>query len=310
MELGQLEAFLAAVRLHSFSRAAEAIGVTQPSLSARIATLEMELGEPLFHRVGRGVRLTDAGRTMLPFVQRALDTLQGGRDAMESSRTATAGKLHIGAARGISSAVLPGILERFRERHPGVDFAIKTGRSSEVLDMVLSDEIQVGVARELNHPDVVTTHLYDEEIVLVTHPLHPFAQAGTASIFEVGAEPLIIYDKQSTYFVLIDRVCREAGIVPNIQMDLDSIESTKRMIERGLGVSFLPYHAIQREVELGTLAHVALQGDHRITLPTAVMVRKASTYGALVSAFLDLLRELYSPAPEVASNSLRAKRGA
>jgi DNA-binding transcriptional LysR family regulator len=76
MELGQLEAFLVAVRLHSFSRAAEAIGVTQPSLSARILVLEAELGEPLFHRVGRGVRLTDAGRAFLPYVQRAMDTLQ------------------------------------------------------------------------------------------------------------------------------------------------------------------------------------------------------------------------------------------
>jgi LysR family transcriptional regulator, low CO2-responsive transcriptional regulator len=148
----------------------------------------------------------------------------------------TAGKLHIGAARSISANVLPGILEQFRRRNPGVDVAIKTGRSSEVLEMVLSEEIQVGMARALYHPEVVTTHLYDEQIVLATHPEHRFAKTGTASIYEVASEPLIVYDKESTYFLLIDRVCREAGILPNIQMDLDSIESTKRMIERGLGV--------------------------------------------------------------------------
>ena len=123
MELGQLEAFLFAVRLHSFSRAAAAIGVTQPSLSARILALEAELGEPLFHRVGRGVRLTDTGRMFLPYVQRAMDSLQHGKDTIASSRTAAAGRLHIGAARGVSSAVLPGILEMFRDRHPGVDVA-------------------------------------------------------------------------------------------------------------------------------------------------------------------------------------------
>ena len=294
MEVGQLEAFLMAVRLHSFSQAAAAIGVTQPSLSARILALEHELGEPLFHRVGRGVRLTDAGRTFLPYVQRAMDTLKSGREAIESGRTATAGKLHIGAARSISANVLPGILEQFRERHPGVDVAIKTGRSSEVLDMVLSEEIQVGVARALYHPEVVTTLLYEEQIVLVTHPEHPFARTGTASIYEVASEPLIVYDKESTYFLLIDKVCREAGIVPNIQMDLDSIESTKRMIERGLGVSFLPLNALRRELSLGTLAHVTLREDYHITLPTAVMVRRAATYGAIVTAFLDLLNQLYA----------------
>ena len=299
MEIGQLEAFLTASRLHSFSRAAEALGVSQPSLSMRIMTLEAELGELLFHRVGRGVRLTDSGRAFLPYVQRGMDVLQRGKDAIESSRTAAAGRLHIGAARGISSAVLPSIVETFHRRHPGVDVAIRTGRSSEVLALVLSEEIQVGVARALYHPEIVTTHLYDEEIVLVTGPEHRFAKEGVASIYEVGSQPLIVYDKESTYFVLIDRVCREAGIVPNISMDLDSIESTKRMIEHGLGVSFLPYSSIQRELDMGTLAHVKLEEEHRITLPTAVMVRKESSYGPLVIAFLDLLQSLYGTAADI-----------
>jgi len=197
--------------------------------------------------------------------------------------------------------VLPGILETFRQRHPGVDVAIKTGRSTEVLDWVLSEEIQVGVARALYHPEVSTTMLYDEQIVLATHPSHAFALAGVASIHEVASEPLIVYDKESTYFVLIDRVCREAGISPNIQMDLDSIESTKRMIERGLGISFLPLNALKREIELGTLARVPLTDDYRITLPTAVMVRKAATYGTIVTAFLNLLAELYQSEQVAAS---------
>ena len=282
-----------AVRLHNFSKAAAEIGVTQPSLSARILALEAELGEPLFHRIGRGVRLTDAGRAFLPYVQRAMDTLKTGREAVDASKTASAGKLHIGAARSISTNVLPWILEQFQQRHPGVDVAIKTGRSSQVLEWVLSEEIQVGIARELYQPEVVTTHLYDEQVVLVTHPEHRFAATGPVSITEVASEPLIVYDKESTYFVLIDKICREAGILPNIQMDLDSIESTKRMIERGLGISFLPLNALGREIALGTLARVALEGDYTITLPTGVMVRKASSYGAIVTAFLELLRELY-----------------
>lgn len=303
MEMGQLEAFLMAVKLRSFSRAAEAIGVAQPSLSARILALEAELGEQLFHRVGRGVRLTDAGRAFLPYVKRAMETLQTGRDALESSRTASAGRLHIGAARSISTNVLPQILEEFRHRHPGVDFAIKTGRSSEVLEWVLSEQIQVGLSRELHHPDIVSTHLYDEQVVLVTHPNHHFAATGNASIYEVASEPLIVYDKESTYFVLIDKICREAGIVPNIQMDLDSIESTKRMIERGLGLSFLPLNALTRELDLGTLAHVPIREDYRITLPTGVMVRKAGSYSAIVTTFLDLLSELFPVAQPLSQSA-------
>ena len=293
MEVGQLQAFLKVVEHRSFSKAADALNLTQPSLSARIISLERELREPLFHRLGRGVRLTDAGRTLLPYVERSLATLENGREAVEAVMSASSGKLYIGAARAVSAYVLPAILERFHQQYPNIDVAIKTGRSSGVLEMILSEEVQVGVTRTLMHPEIVSQHLYNEEVVLVTHPDHPFAKAGEASVSQVATEPLILYDKESTYFVLIDRVCREAGIVPNVQMDLDSIEATKRMIERGLGISFLPYNSLHRELELGTLAHVRLLEGYRVTLPTAVMVRRASSYSAIVTAFLDQLRELY-----------------
>lgn len=300
MEIAQLEAFLEVVRHHSFSRAAVELGVTQPSLSARIITLERDLGEPLFHRLGRGVRLTDAGRAFLPYVQRSLETLQSAREAMEATRSASSGKLYIGAARAVSAYVLPEILERFRVRYPGIELVIKTGRSSQVLEMLLTEEIQVGMSRAMVHPDVATTHLYDEQVVLVTHPEHPFTQTGQASIYEVASEPLILYDKESSYFVLINRVCREAGIVPKVHMDLDSIEATKRMIERGLGISFLPYNSLHRELAMGTLAQVQLREGYQVTLPTAVMVRRAATYGSIVTAFLELLRDIYPDAREEA----------
>ena len=293
MEFGQIEAFAAVVKNSSFSKAAIELGITQPSLSARIIALEKELGDPMFHRLGRGVRLTDEGRTLLPYVERAMDSLRNAREALEANKNASSGQLVIGAARAVSAYVLPGILQAFRERHPGVDVAIKTGRSSQLLDLVLSEEIQVGITRAFTHPEISTTHLYNEQVVLVTNPNHRFARAGVASIYEVGRDRLIVYDKESTYFQLIDRVCREAGIVPNILMDLDSIEATKRMIERGLGISFLPHNALRRELALGTLSQVEILEGHQVQLPTAVMVKRAARYGPIVTAFLELLQDIY-----------------
>ena len=293
METGQLEAFLEVVKYRSFSSAAKNLGLTQPSLSARIINLETELKDPLFHRLGRGVQLTEAGRAILPFVQRSQETLRIARETLDANRTASSGKLHIGAARGISAYVLPEILESFRRQYPGIDLAIKTGRSSEIFEMLLSEEIQVAVTRALVHPDLITTHLYDEQVVLVTHPEHHFARTGNASIYDVASEPLILYDKESTYFLLIDRVCREAGIVPKVQMDLDSIEATKRMIRRGLGISFLPLNSLHQELEMGSLAQVELQEGYRVTLPTALMVRKAVSTSGVVTAFTNLLHGLY-----------------
>ena len=293
MEIGQLEAFLHVAQYRSFTRAAKALELTQPSLSARMLTLEREIGEPLFHRMGRGVRLTDTGRAFLPYVQRAMETLKDAQDALNASHHVSVGKLQVGSARAICAYVLPGVLETFRQSYPGIDVAIKAGRSSDVLEMVLAEEVQVGLTRSIIHPDIEVRHLYDEHVVLVTHPSHPFATAGEASIYDVAHQPLIMYDRESSYFVLINRVVREAGIVPNVQMNLDSIEATKRMIERGLGISFLPRNSLRRELELGTLETVPIKEGYDVVLPTSVMVRKAHSHGTIVQAFLDLLFQIY-----------------
>ena len=294
MEIGQLEAFINVVEFKSFSRAAEAMGLTQPSLSARILSLEKDTGGPLFHRMGRGARLTETGVAFLPYVTRALESLNEARDVLDATQRASSGKLHIGSARAICAYVLPDILKKFHGLYPGIDVSIKTGRSSEVLEMLLSGEVQVGLSRTIVHPDIQAQHIYDEQVVLVTDPSHRFAKLGEASIYDVAHEPLILYDRESSYFVLINRVVREAGIVPNVQMDLDSIDATKRMIERGLGISFLPRNSLRRELEIGTLKTIRIQEGHNVVLPTSVMVRRQSTQGTIVQSFLDLLLSIYS----------------
>ena len=128
MDFGQVEAFIQVAQHHSFSRAAEALGLTQPSITARIQTLERELGEELFERGGRGVKLTDAGHAFLPYVERMLQTLREGRDAVEEVRNVQLGSLRLGSAITISTYVLPGILRTFCGRHPGLDVVIRTGR--------------------------------------------------------------------------------------------------------------------------------------------------------------------------------------
>lgn len=293
MELGQLEAFVEAARRGNFRQAAEVLFISQPSLSARISLLERELGERLFERLGRGVRLTPAGKLFLPYAERALEPLRQGREALAASRRAAMGTLQVGCARVIGTYAMPEILTAFRRRYPQVEVHIRTGRSSEILQLVVDQTINIGLARALNHPLVWTWRLYDEEIVLVTHPAHPFARAGRATIQQVAEEPLILYDRGSSYFVLIEQVCHEAGIIPRVEMVLDSVEATKRMVERGLGISFLPRSSIRDEVRTGRLRVIELADGHRVFLPTAVMVRRASSYPAAVLAFLQVLAELY-----------------
>ena len=296
MDFPQLEAFLEAANRGSFRRAADALYLSQPSVSARVQALEDEVGVALFHRTARGVRLTDMGRTFLPFAQRSMDTLRRGKEVLESVRQTSTGILNIATARVIGTYVLPETLHKFHQLHPDANLHIKVGGSSEVLQMVVNEEVQLGLARFMQHPDVDALHLYDEEAVLVVHPEHPFARTGAAAMAQVAQEPLIVYDPGdpgSSYFQFINRVCRDAGVTPKVEMNLDSVEAAKNMVQLGLGISFLPRSGVRRELDSGSLSLIALTGTPVVLLPTYVLLRRSQQHGPVVVAFLKLLQETY-----------------
>src|SRR3977135_3665396 len=125
MLLVHIEGFLEVARFSSVSRAAEALYVTQPTLTARLHALERELGERLFRRGRRGMALTDAGRAFLPYAERAVRALRDGASAIE--RLPATDELVLGAAPAISTYVLPGLLVQFEHAHPSVRLSVRTG---------------------------------------------------------------------------------------------------------------------------------------------------------------------------------------
>lgn len=293
MDLGQLEALIQVAAHRSFSRAAEALGLTQPSVTARIQALERDLGEPLFERNGRGVRLTEMGTSFLPHAQRVLKALQDGRDAVQAMRELEAGTLRLGAAPTISTYVLPGLLKEFGSRYPGLEVSVRTEYSDQIAQMVLADEVEVGLERSFTHADVVTVPLYEDEVVLVTSPSHPFAERATVSIDEVGQGRLIMFNRGSGYYTLVDNALRQAGVLVSPTMELDNMEATKKMVEEGLGIAILPKVAVERELERGELHQVQIHGLQMPRRQIAVIYRKGRPLGRAAKAFVSLLEERY-----------------
>lgn len=290
MLFGQVQAFIEVARMGNVSRAAEALFVTQPALTARIQALEKELGEVLFVRTGRGVRLTDAGRVFLPSAERAVQALADGRQALADLRTASAGRLALGAAPAVSTYVLPPVLKRFAALHPRVDVAVRTGHSEEILAMVLKDEVQVGLVRTLRHPDIEATALYDDELVLVCYPQHRFARRGSVELAEVGRERLVMFDRTSSYFELTQSLFLRAGVVARTVMELDNIEAAKKMVEEGLGVALLPKVSVAREVANGLLSAIEIVDAPPVRRSIDAIRRKdAGLPGGVVQAFLQEL---------------------
>ncbi len=293
MDLGQVEAFVQVAQLRSFSKAADALFLTQPSVTARIQSLERDLGEALFERNGRGVRLTEMGATFLPYARRALKALQEGRDALEGMRNLDIGTLKLGSALTVSTYVLPKILKQYCSLYPGVEVTVQTGRSEQVLQMVLNDDVHCALERTVHHPEIVTIPLYEDDLVLVAAPEHRFAKAGVAKIEDVGREPLILFDRGSSYNQLIQGVFRQHGIVPHTLMELDTIEATKKMVEEGLGIALLPKVSTEREFAQKNLCPITVTDAQLPRRQISLIFRKNRKHTRSVHAFLTLLSELY-----------------
>ena len=295
MLLAQIESFLEVARRGNVSRAAEAVFVSQPTLTARLHSLEAELGEKLFVRGRQGMRLTDAGLAFLPFAERAALAVKEGKEAIGELKSASAGQLLLAAAPAVSTYLLPPLLEKFARAHPRVEVAVRTGHSEDVLQAVLRSEVQLGLGREIRHHEIELRPFYEEELVLVVAAAHPFVRRPSVSMAELATEQLILFDRTSSYYELTQAAFLNAGVAPRSMFELDNIEAAKKMVERGLGVALLPRTAIGAEVLHGSLRSVAIAGGIPLRRRIVAMRRRdAGIPSGVVAAFLALLDQAES----------------
>ena len=311
MEIDQLTTFVAVATVGGFHRAAETLRVSQPAVSARIKALEDSLGSPLFARSRSGLTLTEAGRILRPYAEQLLKTASLARQAVHELKPASGGPLQIAAALSISVYFLPDVLKRFQRAHPKVIIAIRPGHSKEVLEMVLNEEAEIGLARSLQHPMIETISLRDDPLLLVAHPVQGPTRARHARLEQVAAWPLIFYERGSSDWTLTHSLFRRAGLVPNIAFEVDTIETAKRMVERGLGVAFLPQLAVGREIRAGKLLAIKLLDAEPLGRSLDVIHPRQRPLRGQAQAFLRAIKEAAAanPAPIEGSRSQSRRRG-
>jgi DNA-binding transcriptional LysR family regulator len=294
--LPQIEAFLEVARRQNLSRAAEALFLSQPTLTARLQRLEAALGEQLFVRTRRGMRLTEAEDAFLPYAEHALRALADGRERLSELRQGMAGRLVLGAPPTVSTYALPALLARFSSAHPGVRLTVKTGTSEEILEMVLHDQVQLGIMRALANQEIERVPLYTDTLVLIAGPGHRLARSRSgrrARLADLAGEVLVLFGRSSSYLDFTTAIFRQAGVLPGSVLELDNIEAAKKMVERGLGVSLVPSSTVAAELAAGTLARIELV-DAAPARREIVVVRRrdAGPPSGAVAAFLDMLAEL------------------
>lgn len=300
MELSRLQAFLEVARLGSLRAAAGTLHLGQPALSARIALLEQELGARVFERSRKGMVLTPAGQALLPHARRAIEAARLGRQAVRHAEQGDEGELVIAAAAAVNASLVPELVARFRRFHPGVHLYVRTDAGHAIADLVAGGEARIGLLRETSIQRLRRTPLYAEELLLVAHAEHPFVTAGSIGIARLADATLILHDRSSEDFELTRALLREAGVSPYGAIEVDSVDTARRLVARGLGVSLLPSTVVGADIASGELAVIRLEGTATVRRHIMALERDAGSGWAPV----DTVRRLLTEAPTYLQGAL------
>ena len=289
MELIQLRSFYVIAREHSVTRAASHLGLTQPALSIQLKALEAELGEALFTRHRKQMQLTQAGDIFYRHVQTVLTTLEEAKTEVAELQQLLRGHLAIATSDTNSAYVLPEVLRQFCAHYPHIRIDIRNRMSSQVLQMVLDQEVDFGIATlPIAHRQVSTDTLFYREEVVICPVDHPLSGVSPVSLAQVSPYPLLALSPRSTSRQLLDLAFQLAGVPMQVAMNLGSMEVIKRFVEIGLGVAIVPRVAVAEEEQQGRLA--ALTVAELPAREIGLVERKDRRRSPPATAFMHLLR--------------------
>jgi len=288
MQLDQLVAFDRIAREGSFSRAAAALGVGQPAISARIRALEAAVGGSLFVR-GRVLRLSALGESLLPYVRRALEVLREGVDASRLAQVGERGTVRVGALGSLAGGLLGPALAEFVRSHPRVECTVKSGDHEVMLRLLLDGIVDVALTVWPCTSAVELTPLFvfREPVTLVTHPDHVLARRGEVTRDEVArlARPLLRLRWWQSHHPELTRLAEQSETAVEVAM-----EAARRLVASGVGAGFFTQTYIADELERGTLAEIRVRGL-RLYRDSALVRRKHSgPISPALAAFIELLR--------------------
>ncbi|MDQ1593368.1 MAG: hypothetical protein QOG71_3995 [Pyrinomonadaceae bacterium] len=273
MEMSQLRAFRVVAETLNFTRAAERLNLTQAAVSHQIKALETELGEPLFIRLKRGVKLSQAGEAALEYAERILDDAEALRERVSGAERALVGRVRAAAATQAFVHLFASLFESFMRANPHIELSFRTTVSTEqTLSDVLTGATDVGFASlPVYSPALEVTELFADELVLVVGRAHRLARAGgTATVREIERERLIMFERGTSIRRTTEDFFKRAAIRPALALESNDTYFMKRMVAQGLGISMLPSWAVREEVETGKLAQLEIEG-HRLRRTVAMI---------------------------------------
>jgi DNA-binding transcriptional LysR family regulator len=290
MELYPLKVFLAVANEKSFSRAAEKMLRTQPAISLAVQRLESDIGERLIDRSSAPPILTDAGRIVVEYARRFENLEAEMQNALAELRDNSAGRLIIGANESTSLYLLQHI-ESYRRMYPKIKVQVRRSLSSKIPTQLQDGDLELGVISY--DPDdirLISKVIFTDHLAFVVSPQHRFANRQTVSITELGMETFIAHNVLSPYREVVLREFQRHRVPLNMEVEMPTVETIRKLVQRNEGVAFLPRMCVEQEIEQKLLREIKvpeLSVDRKIRL--VYPAKRALSHAA--RAFLDVVKE-------------------
>ena len=287
MLLRHIRYFLAVAEQGNFTRAAEALHVSQPTLSQQIKQLEENLGTPLFDRSGRTVRLTDAGMAWMCYARLALQDLEAGTRAIHDVATLERGNLRLAMTPTFTAYLVGPVIDAFYRQYPGVSVSIHEMTQDRIEALLAEDRLDVGIAfSQAQSVDIVAEELFTESLNMMVGAQHPLVQQReplSAQVFE--QQPLVLLSEDFATRQFIDDYCRRQGIRPRVAMEANAIGAIIEIVRRGQLATLLPAAVVQENLQLHPVRLTDVMPARR-----AVLLQRKDAYRSAASrAFIEVL---------------------
>jgi DNA-binding transcriptional LysR family regulator len=293
MDMKHLETFCKVAELESFSRAGEAVYLTQPTVSGHIASLEQSVGLRLFDRLGRRVALTSGGRVFYRYAKEILKLRDEARNAISEFSHLIKGRITIGGSTIPGEYFLPRVMGGFQKEAPGITISLVIADSQEIVDMLHVGGIEVGVVGMQFDTDKVDAYpLFHDRVIIIAHPEHPLASQGEVSWEELRTAPLLIRERGSGTRKAFEGFVQGAGYRLddfNVIGEVGSSTAVKEGVKGGIGLGIISDLAVQEAIAEGRIQEVRVRGEGPLERGFFAVVPKGRDLSPPARRFLDFL---------------------
>ncbi|KJC62453.1 hypothetical protein UP10_03820 [Bradyrhizobium sp. LTSPM299] len=298
MDSDALNTFLVVHRRGGISNAAKALHRSQPAISRRIALLEQELGVPLFERITGKTRLSDAGRVMVPYAERAVAAAQDAENAVRALSRDNSGPVALAVTGTLAGAQLSRVLKRFARQYPDVQLTLRTATSGEVSDLIRRGEATIGLRySSVGSRDLDCERLFAEPLQVVCAPDHPQAGRRVGKLADLRAERWIAFPEvpgrreiaaSHVFALFLTQGMGEVDWTP-----VDSLTAQKRLVEAGLGIALLAQSHAAEEIRSSAIATIRV-GDLTASHDVVAVTRRGGFLSAASRRLLEVIRREFS----------------